>query len=295
MTYNIDAQDLLKMFLHTGVTLIFVILSVTYTVFNINFRGANGQVVPVALMDSEKCHGDCGIADTKVSALESAAALQWVSLALVCLTVITDTGLMPWTTDSRGSRKHFNSITARMWSGLLLLLKWVFLVAVTASYAHFAHDPDAFTVPGHCTADAYKKPDTPTTSDRFLAQALGGILPETVNPPATVDTTNGYNVSSCLADPLVLNTCYTDQVNQFVKNKCKVVDNDVVGSILPRNQIFNTHNVGIELGPGFIFLFFATAITTAQLVTWTADHVMVPKEHRGSYKQRRKYSSVLGG
>ena len=158
MTYNIDAQDLLKMFLHTGVTLVFVILSVTYTVFNINFRGANGEVVPIALMDSEKCHGDCGIADTKVSALETAAALQWVSLALVCLTVITDTGLMPWTMDRTGSRKHFNSITARMSSGFLLLFKWVFLVAVTASYAHFAHDPDAFTVPGHCTADAYKKP-----------------------------------------------------------------------------------------------------------------------------------------
>ena len=82
MTYKLDAQDLLKMFLHTGVTLIFVAFSVSFTMYEVNFRGANGEVVPIGVMDSDKCTGNCGMKDTTVSALETAMVFQWLAQTL---------------------------------------------------------------------------------------------------------------------------------------------------------------------------------------------------------------------
>lgn len=307
----LDIQDALKMQVHTVVTFSFLLAAQFMKLFSIDFHGAEGNPVHVSIHghDDDGCVGACGATHAENSSVSAGIVCAQIALALSAITLITDTGKVPW------GKGKMNPIEARGIVWTLVVLKALLLIISVISLASFSNDPGAFTLPGTCpsssdaTADdlaLWNAPDSPTAHDRFLAQSLGGILPAKGTPEAITTTSiqnaaepgdNGYVVAACSDIANLDESCYNAQLNSFIKNKCVVVHKPLSDTQknIPRLQIFNTNNVSISLGAAYVLLFFATGITVAQMVTFIADHVVPPKGQRGGYMRRTGYVPAQRG
>ena len=94
----LDIQDALKMQVHTVVTFSFLLAAQFMKLFSIDFHGTQGNPVHVSIHghDDDGCVGACGATHAENSSVSTGIVCAQIALALSAITLITDTGKVPW-------------------------------------------------------------------------------------------------------------------------------------------------------------------------------------------------------
>ena len=278
--WDIDKQDLYKMWVHTLVAFAFLVVAQFLPLLSVQFEGIRNPPIEIGIHDSDKCSGDCGAIHAENDNITAGSICIQIALGLSALTLILDSGLVP-----NGKGKHISGINNRGMVFFILILKVIVLLVGVITLASFAGSPNAFTVPGMCDNATYIQAtgDTDLNTNRFWSTTYGGILPTSL--PLTDAAAPADNKYASCTDA---STCLKD----FVNNHCKVLDGSLADTdhkADPSQHIFMTEFVDVQLNSGYMLVFFATAITIAQTVTFMADHISPPKGRRGGYKHHVTY------